>query len=345
MAILRYILSLVLSILLSGCYEDFEPKIDIKPVLCINSLITAGEPIDVEVSRSWVYNNEDGENNHRVEDAKVSIYANGELQSDDYIPQEGDSIRIVAESRKWGNAEAFVIVPVAVPIHSVVFSPTVLDVWKDADRPMTEDLLFNMKFFMKILDTNSSDDYFNLAYNWTYQTGVDDSDGDFDASHPPYATFSIGDFEYNAEPIFREHMGLIESVFDDVYVGSMIFSDRQFPRKDYTLRLQFNKANYHVESPEYDPELYDCNVKFYLATVSRSFYDWSIYQWQRWSGMTGDWDEVGFADPIWGYSNVSSGAGVVAARSLSCCTINLKNFIQQTLNSYEYTEKYNPIIQ
>lgn len=42
--------------------------------------------------------------------------------------------------------------------------------------------------------------------------------------------------------------------------------------------------------------------------------------------------DVGFCDPAWGYSNVSTGAGVVAARSKSSATIILTDFLQKELD-------------
>ena len=339
MAILKYLLALAFSLLLTGCYEDIEPNIETEPVLCINSMITAGEPIEVMVSHSWMFNNENGAKNHSVEDAKISIYANGMLQTENYIPKEGDNIRIVAESKKYGSAEASVTVPEAVPINSVDFSPVVLNVFKNSDLPMSEGLTFNMKISMKIVDTHSYDDYFKLDYNWASPTRDDDDGVDYNAPHAPYTFFSFGTFEYKAEPIFEEYIGMFESVMGNDYDDALlIFSDRQFSRKDYTLRLQFNNASYLVESPEYDSELYDCSITFYLATVSRSYYDRAIYVWQRDSGIIGDLGDLGFAEPIWGYSNVSSGAGIVAARSFSTYTLNLKDFIQQTLNSNQYSK-------
>lgn len=50
MAILRYIIPILSVFLLTGCYEDFNPEIDTKPVLCLNSLITAGKPIEVDIT-------------------------------------------------------------------------------------------------------------------------------------------------------------------------------------------------------------------------------------------------------------------------------------------------------
>ena len=121
MAILRYILASLLMLSLTGCYEDFDPTVDTRPVLCINSLITAGEPIEVEVSHTWVYNDKAAALDHSVDDAEVDIFANGRLVRPDYIPREGDEIHIAAHSAKYGMAEATVTVPIAMPIDMVDF--------------------------------------------------------------------------------------------------------------------------------------------------------------------------------------------------------------------------------
>ncbi len=56
MAILRYILFLLSATILTSCYEEFNPAIDTQPVLCMNALITAGEPIEVEITHTWMFN-------------------------------------------------------------------------------------------------------------------------------------------------------------------------------------------------------------------------------------------------------------------------------------------------
>ena len=62
MAILRYILFLLSATILTSCYEEFNPAIDTKPVLCMNALITAGEPIEVEITHTWMFNDKAAEN-------------------------------------------------------------------------------------------------------------------------------------------------------------------------------------------------------------------------------------------------------------------------------------------
>ncbi len=72
-----------------------------------------------------------------------------------------------------------------------------------------------------------------------------------------------------------------------------------------------------------------------LASVSQSYYNRAIYVWQRDSGVLGDLGDLGFADPMWGYSNVSTGAGVVAARSYATCTLNLHDFLKESIENPE----------
>lgn len=115
MAILKYILLLFAATLLTGCYENFNPEVDTRPVLCLNSIITAGEPIEVKVSRTWLYNDTNAQRDHSVHDATVTILANGKIVGPDYLPAEGDRIGIVAESPTYGCASAEVIVPLPHP--------------------------------------------------------------------------------------------------------------------------------------------------------------------------------------------------------------------------------------
>ena len=106
MAILKKLNPIIFLPLLSSCEEVFTPDAPHTPVLCINSLITAGEHIESVVSKSRLYT--DSPDRSEVNDGEVRIYANGELQLDSYIPQEGDEVRIVAESISIGRCEGCV---------------------------------------------------------------------------------------------------------------------------------------------------------------------------------------------------------------------------------------------
>ena len=312
--------------LLTGCYEDFNPEIDTKPVLCLNSLITAGEPIEVEVSHTWMFNDEKAENNHKVTDASVTILANEMIVGSDYLPKEGDKIRIVAESPTYGTAMAEVMIPFATPIGKVTFTPVITNIWKgDEDffhYEMLADITFNLNVELDVNDPAGTDNYYHFGYNWS---GVN-PDGS--------PTLYIGQFEYNSEPIFKEHIGVFETVMgNDEDTDFVFFSDRQFSGKIYTLHLNFSYNSFRVKSQEYDESLLECGVNLYLTTVSKSYYNWAVYKWNADEGIIGDLSDIGLAESKWGYSNVSTGAGVVAAQSSSKVTIDLKEFLKTTLNN------------
>ena len=326
MAILRYIIPILSVFLLTGCYEDFNPEIDTKPVLCLNSLITVGEPIEVDVTHTWMFNDEKSERNHDVKDAVVTILANGRIVGADYLPKEGDQIRIVAESPTYGTATAEVIVPFATPIGKVKVSPVVKNIWNDEEDffnyEMSTDITFNLNVEMDVNDPGGADNYYHFGY------------GCFGSDTDGSSTLYIGQFEYNSEPIFKEHIGVFETVMgNDEDTEFVFFSDRQFSGKAYTLHLNFSDNSFHVKSQEYDESLLECGVNLYLTTVSKSYYNWAVYKWNVDEGITGDLSDIGLAESKWGYSNVSTGAGVVAAQSSSRFTIDLKEFLKTTLNN------------
>ena len=325
MAILRYIIPILSVFLLTGCYEDFSPEIDTKPVLCLNSLITAGEPIEVDVTHTWMFNDEKSERDHDVTDAVVTILVNERIVGSDYLPKEGDKIRIVAESPTYGIATAEVVVRYATPVGKVKVIPVVTNIWEgDKDfyhYEMLADITFNLNIEMDVNDPEGPDDYYHFGYGWFGS----DTDGS--------PTLSIGQLEYNSEPIFKEHIGVFETVMgNDEDTQFVFFSDRQFSGKTYTLHLNFSDNYFHVKSQEYDESRLECGVNLYLTTVSKSYYNWAVYKWNVDEGIMGDLSDIGLAESKWGYSNVSTGAGVVAAQSSSKFTIDLKEFLKTTLN-------------
>lgn len=334
MAILRYIIPLLSAVLLTGCYEDFIPEIDTKPALCLNSLITAGEPIKVDVTHTWMFNDDKSAMNHQVTDAEITIFANGNKVGPDYLPRDGDRIRIVADSPAYGTATAEVTVPFAVPIGKVKVTPTVTGIWKNdeeaSDYGMDADVTFNLNIELDLNDPAEVDNYYQFDYVWYSPAAEDYPYYDGDASS--WSNFSIGSFKYDSEPLFKEHVGVFETIMGNYEdTGFVFFTDRQFRGKTYTLHLDFANNSFNVKSSEYDESLLECGMNLYLKTISRSYYDWAVYKWNVDEGVLGDLSDIGLAESKWGYSNVSTGAGVVAAQSFATYTIDFTPFLIATL--------------
>lgn len=334
MAILRLILLILTATLLTGCYEDFNPDIETKPVLCLNSLITAGEPIDVRVSRTWMFNEDRSKENHEVSDARITILVNEKVVDSTYLPKEGDKIRIIAESPAYGSATAEVVVPHSTPIGNVKVTPLVTDLWKgdqDFYHDLLADITFNLNIEMEINDPPGTDNYYQFNYNWFSPSSSDNPD---DNMTPYYhTTFYMGQLKTNSEPIFQEHIGVLETVTgngDDI--DFLFFTNRQFSGKSYTLHLNFTGCGCIIKAPENDESFLECGVNLYLISVSKSYYSWEVYKWNVDVGIIGDLSNIGLAESKWGYSNVSTGAGVVAAQTISQFTIDLKDFIKGTLD-------------
>ncbi|MDE6557206.1 MAG: DUF4249 domain-containing protein [Duncaniella sp.] len=337
MAILRYIIILFAATLLTACYEDFDPKIDTRPVLCLNSLIVAGEPIEVEVTHTWMFNDKEAERNHAVRDATVTILADGKVVGSAYRPEEGDTITIIAESPLYGSATAEVIVPYATPIGKVEVTPVVTDI-RGGDEDffhygMLADITFNLNIELDVNDPAEIDNYYRFRYSeFSKRYDYDGTyAGDLTVSRPE--CFSLGQFIYDAEPIFKEHIGVFETVMGNDWSESFLFfSDRQFSGRTYTLHLKYTGNTFRVKSSQYDESLLECGLILSLTTVSQSYYNWAVYKWNADDGILGNLSDIGLAETQWGYSNVSTGAGVVAAQSSTSYPVDLKDFLKKYVN-------------
>ena len=323
MGILKTISAILLSsLLLTACGRDFEPDIKTRPVLCINSLITAGQPFDVSVSHTWLYS--DTGSDHSVKDATVTRYANGHPVAEDYIAREGDLIKIVAESPSYGKAEAEVRVPsrANARLKDLTFYP------RSTDSNIGEDIfnlriIFDLHADLEVEDVKSEDNYFCIA-GTSLEALPDQDNGSWSLLDP-------GTLKYGAEPLFSEHIGVFESFMGSTETSTAFFTDRQFRGEAYTLRLRWDNFSFIAMGSQWDPSLADCGYRIALYTISKSRYDWALYLWHRDEGPYGDMADIGFADPMWGYSNVSTGAGVVAAQSITEIDIPLADFVREQL--------------
>ncbi len=321
MAFLKKTSPLFLLQMLAGCEEVFTPDMPHTPVLCVNSLVSAGKPVEVSVSKSRLYT--DPADKSEVKDAVVNIYANGQLQLDSYTPKEGDEIRIVAQSSTLGMANAEVNVPKAVPIHKVNWETHDVNCWQN-------DYGYTVQFKLKVQITISDPTEENY---YKFSSKVDEADIDDEtlySPHPPYQLI-ISELQYDLEPIFSEHIGVFESIMGGDAYGFTFFSDRQFAGRAYTLNLQYNNCWFQGTLDE----MPDCKFTLTLNSISPSYYNWANYVWQRDNGTLTELSDYGFGDPIWGYSNCTSGAGVVAAQSSAEYAINFTDFIEETITNYK----------
>lgn len=325
---------------LTGCYTDFNPDEYSKPVVCLNSVITAGYPISVSVDRTWRYNEPVAPADRVVKDAVISIYVNGELKDSSYVVAEGDEVYVLCESEEYGTAEASVTVPYATPIEKVEFIPHGVSVWEPEQDQygFMVDVSFNFDIGIDISDVHPDSDYFRLICD-TYCMGIPDEDiVDEDGEYEPpkrYAYLRLGELDYNSDMIFNENKEITDYVIGEIELHGLFFTDRMFSGSSYTVSLKFDRSAFDASGPNFEEDLLDCGIRFTLMSVSRSYYDRMNYLWKKNSGFMGELADLGLADSIWGYSNVSTGAGVVVARAVTTYDLNLKDFLKDAIKAKE----------
>lgn len=327
------------SITLTGCYTDFEPDLESTPVVCLNSRIIAGSPITAKVTRTWRYsegNPVDGHLNIYLQDSEVSLYVNDKfeenlrLDSDtiewydikpvfkaNYIPKEGDKIKLTVSNKTYGNAEAEVTVPYAVDIDKVETKISNENISVDSDTKYSTsfDMLVNVSF----TDPANSLNY----YLFEIDRGTYSNYGPFDF-FPEYDNIYESVYisaNFSREPLFSEHITPIETVISDGYGLYTVFSDRQISGKRYTLDIP-TECSYIWENKDKIEVEKRVTIDVKLYHISQEYYNYMLSLWAATEGVSGVLGDVGLGQPVCEFSNVSTGAGIVAAAA--CSTVSLK---------------------
>ncbi len=354
----RIFISLVTIAVFGSCMEDFEPESGEGSVLCLNAMITAGEPVALSVTHTWRYSKPVVD--PTVGDADVELYVDGKfveclvygetVEPDEssgnnsrfayisnYLPRIGDRLEFKARSDRYGEAMAKVTVPQVPVLDKVIPEIDLTNVWfsDNEDGSYAIDLRFRLNVILDISDVDPADNYF--VFDW--------ASGFLDDEIEPETglNFSLGNLNYDAEPLFSEHISTFESIMGSDAWGFSVFSDRRFAGKNYKLKARYDDCIYYIWTGYMSPDELEARlhptVVVSVDNISKSYYDWLIYDWHVDNGFTGSMSDIGFADAIIANSNVSTGAGVVAARARTTHTIDLNDFIMETINNLLKSKK------
>ena len=351
MAILRkiYFLLLIsaLAMSLPSCYENFEPDIESVPVLCMNSEITPGDSINVFLTRTWCWSEGRDESlDLDVTDADVRLIVNGEYKEtlrpgilqpshivypmpkerkcyqSQYRPKSGDEIRLEASSPKYGEAFAEVTVPYPVPIDRLepqIQSFTALGDTTGFPAVANKcEFIMRFKLLVHFTDPGDSVNYYDLSVGPTRYVNYDNEAEAYLSSFFP---------DFSGEPLFTEHVSILESVIADTS-GYTIFSDRQINGHSYPLRISYDNCSFYYRNPTNleGPEEY--GIKVSLRHVDPTYYKHVISVWEANDAIVGSLGGVGLAPAVYPYSNVSTKAGVVAAYAVSELTLPMVELIR-----------------
>lgn len=323
MAILKRLSKiLLLSLLLfqTSCYSDFEPDIDSTPVVCINANAIVGEPLVIDVTRTWQWS--EGDPNEDIDivlkDADVILYVNDKEYEkvefstwehhdpmnpwnatksgykSTYIPACGDKIRIHVHSSVYGDAEGEVLVPDVVPIVGY-------DVSKYLERSEFsggQQYDGNIRLLIKFEDPASLQNYY--YFKCTSRDGRNDG--------------SVFWIDYDAEPLFTEHVSSLETIVSETS-GYTLFTDRMINGETYSIHIDLKDFRYRELNSDVPAE--PGYIEMTLYSISQSYYKHVISVWENNDGVNGILGNVGLADPVWECSNVSTKAGVISAAAPS----------------------------
>ncbi|MDE7408155.1 MAG: DUF4249 domain-containing protein, partial [Muribaculaceae bacterium] len=247
----KLIYTLSVAICQTGCTSEFEPNIDSTPVLCMNAVMNVGEPVDVHLTHTWRYSSRRPAD-LTVKDAVVSVWVNGRHVEDvsynaageagyktSYMPQYGDDVRLVAESKEYGCAEGRTIVPDAARIDTVKCDVVMEPTWymvspTNGFRSVSISMKLDMQ--MMVNDPADVNNYYQL--DWGSYAPRPEYDPDRD-HQTPFVSFQLGGIDYDAEPLFAEHIGALETVSGSDAYGFTVFSDRQIQGRTYPLHVRF----------------------------------------------------------------------------------------------------------
>ena len=355
MAILKnaypLILLMVLATGLTSCYTEFDPHIDSTPVLCMNSTVTPGEPVTLFLTRTWKWTEgNEYDLDLDVRNAEVRLIVNGEYKEtlkpatvenpyhmsnpypeqrkcyqSDYLPESGDIIRLEAQSEQYGDASAEVTVPYPVPFDRLATENLSCRLLQgDISRfPIAEEsCVFELKFNLLayLTDSAKDTDYYDIMAALTNSYDNDDE---------TYAYLYSNNYpmlDFSGEPLLREHVSVLESAVSDIY-GYSIFSDRQINGRTYPLRIEVNQFTFLYRNPLDLPGPKEFGIKVTLRHTDPVYYWHMISVWEGNYGITGALGGVGLASPVYPYSNVSTGAGTVAAYAEASLTISIADLI------------------
>lgn len=342
----RIILAALSGLALTGCFSDFEPDIESTPVLCLNSLIVAGEPVEVSLTHTWRWSEGSPVDGYdiSVNDAEVSLIVNGEFvenlksvekQEPDYgmpfystpvqyeshyAPVSGDHVQLRAVSPTYGEAFAEVTVPQPVPIDKVEVS--VRDFY-DYSQTWTGNYQMSLAFRVWFADPGDATDYYIFDAGTSPGIFSDAPGGERNMAYVQGCWF-----DFSGEPLFTEHVSALESVFSDTS-GYTIFTDRQISGKSYPLTISTDNVDFIYYNPGNDPELKDFSIDLTLGSISDSYYYHVLSVWVANDGIPGMLGGVGLGEPVYATSNVSTGAGVVAAVARSTRRVKLLDIVEQ----------------
>jgi len=330
----------------SSCIKEIDLEhLRTNPKLVLNSVIVADTPIEVHITRTWFYT--DDQPADSIWQADVHLYINGEFKEKmqwknredpistrgfyraDYIPKEGDRIKVTAKVDGYPEISAQSAVPKVIPIGKLAL---------DTLPPVSYYSYYwekSYRFSVTFNDPPGEKNFYFIRFMvWC---PVWDVDARAYTDEYRWANLQI---DYEDEPVFDNEVSVLDKILDYGYLNSTcgrVFTDDLFDGETYTLRVKTKEdygpfssfgADYGTNGPSgFVGYLKTPKVYFYafLYTFSSDYY----YYMKRFTALNDktlqkQLIEGGFAEPIPVRSNVENGVGILGTCSLDSIGVLLK---------------------
>lgn len=331
-----------------SCIQDFNPDIELSHRLCVNSIIVSGESVDVSLSRTFRYDEGSPEDlDLGVDDATVTLLVDdlvvetltadrGERDSSQtvfhfsHVAAPGEKIGIRASSPGLGDGNADVVVPLPLADLEATDNFTVRRVLGSPGENYT--LLLDGGIRLMLTDNADTADYFRLELEVMDPdpvfTGnvIETITGPWEERYMTTMNFWLVDDSSSA--LFQEHLGVLDVMIGASSYGMTVFSDRMFSGKSYPVDVNLRDASVIMFNPERIESLFELKLRAIVSTLSESYYNWWLCDWQMAESFLGSLSDIGLAQKINGYSNVSSRAGIVAASTPTVVEVSMAELIR-----------------
>lgn len=329
------------SVALTACWQDIDLTYneEFDPVLCLNADITADQPFVIKLSRTWLVTDSTAYTSDTtlVKNASVAVYFDDKLVARpsysvftdsthstrrgylcEQRPVPGTRIRITADAPRYGHVEAETTVPYPAKVGRVtgmiLFDRSVENApWGDTDSDFSwGNQNARIDLYIPVGDSAAQQDWYQFYSN------------DYKRYELPEVYCNLGWIDYAADKIFAEHIDGYETVMGGSSFGFSIFSDKSFSGGEHKLHIKYPTVT--IRPARYktlEQALGSLTVEVELNSISQSYYGWEMYRWFEQSSIVGDMSGIGLGDMIEPYSNTSTHAGVVTARTKTTVPINL----------------------
>lgn len=339
-SIMKHMPLILLSTIFTSCvkYVDLE-HLRPDPKLVLNSVAQPNVPLTATVSRTWFYT--DDHPNVTIEDARVSLYVNGQYVEDmswyeeeseynsvgyyrsAYKPSEGDKLRLEVRKQGFGDVSAECVVPVKPELLK-------LEAVKEQYAGSYGFTGYRTIYRTTFKDSPREDDCYLIrglrgepVYEYDEETGERVFTGKY--------SWGSTSFDYTDEPVFKNKVSVLDEVFGNDWLSGYNgrpFSDELINGMEYTLKLTNNYyGGYYPsyppgpdeEEPGNTPPSY---MKIYLYTLSEPYYQYLTALAELADGsLNNDLVGAGLAEPIRVGSNVAGGTGIFGAATVDTLTV------------------------